>query len=253
MGGLDKETYSLLSVYVMMTDDNYNIIGDLYLYLKPDGGIYRLCAESMNVNKINIVEHDKRAISYKDGATLLYNWLKKHTDNGKIKATVVGHGVYGDVEWIIHHLISRGSWENFTSYRKLDTSAVCQFLKSCNMFPETVSGSLVSLAKHFNVKVDENLAHDAKYDTHLTYEVFLCLRKLLITDSINEILQSPSNDECNEKITVPLQSLEKIAKTIRGVSESADAVTALLYIDKIVSTTLGIASNADSITKYNWG
>lgn len=180
MGGLEKDKHSLLTVYLRMTDDNYNVIGDLYLYLKPDDGIYKVCAEAMAINKIDLVEHDKKAVFYKLGGSQLYNWLKTMTDNGKIKATVVGHGVYGDVEWILHHLISRGSWETFTSYRKLDTSAVCQFLKSVGMFPEDVSGSLVSLAKYFNVPVDENAAHDAKYDVELTFQVFMALRQILL-------------------------------------------------------------------------
>lgn len=181
MGGLEKEKYSLLTVYLMMTDDNFNVIGELYLYLKPDDGIYKVCGEAMNVNRIDLKVHDTKAITYKEGGTKLYNWLREMTNAGQVKSVVVGHGVYGDVEWIIHHLISRGSWETFTSYRKLDTSAVCQFLKSCDMFPESVSGSLVSLAKHFGVDVDENCAHDAKYDTHLTFSVFMALRRMLVS------------------------------------------------------------------------
>lgn len=180
MGGLEKEKYSLLTVYLMLTDDNFNVIGDLYLHLKPEDGIYKVCAEAMNVNKIDLIAHDAIAITYKEGATSLYNFLKKFTEDGKIKAIVVGHGVYGDVDWIIHHLMSRGSWEKFTSYRKLDTSAVCQFLRSCGLFPEDVSGSLMSLAKHFGVKVDESKAHDAKYDTEITFQVFQQMRKMFV-------------------------------------------------------------------------
>lgn len=177
MGGLEKEKYSLLTVYLLATDDNYNVIGDLYLYLKPDDGIYKVCAEAMGVNKIDLVKHDAMAITYKDGGTKLYQWLKTLTEDGKNKFTVVGHGVYGDVEWIIHYLMSRGSWEKFTSYRKLDTQAVCQFLKACGMFPDDVSGSLISIAQHFEIPVDVDAAHDAKYDAELTYKVFLALRK----------------------------------------------------------------------------
>lgn len=177
MGGLERDKYSLLTVYLLATDDKFNVIGDLYLYLKPDDGIYKVCAEAMNVNKIDLVLHDTKAITNKEGATKLYNWLKGLTDDGKTKLTPVGHGVYGDVEWIIWHLISRGSWEKFTSYRKLDTQAVCQFLKACGKFPESVSGSLTSIAKYFGIDVDENACHDAKYDTELTYKVFLKLRE----------------------------------------------------------------------------
>ncbi len=167
-----------------MTDDNFNVIGDLYLYLKPDDEIYKVCARAMEINKINLVLHDTKAISYKEGATTLYTWLSRMTNGGKVKATVVGHGIYGDVEWILHHLMSRNSFENFTSYRKLDTSSTCQFLKSVGMFPEDVSGSLVSLAKHFKVEVDESAAHDAKYDTELTFRVFLAMRRMFVGETL---------------------------------------------------------------------
>lgn len=177
MGGLERDKYSLLTVYLLMTDDKFNFVSDLYLYLKPDDGIYKVCGEAMNVNRIDLKVHDRLAIPYKEGSTKLYNWLKQLTNEGKNKATVVGHGVYGDVEWITWHLMSRGSWETFTSYRKLDTQAVCQFLKACGLFPETVSGSLVSIARYFGIPVDENEAHDAKYDTELTYKVFMALVK----------------------------------------------------------------------------
>ena len=182
MGGLERDKYSLLTVYLLATDDQFNEIGSLYLHLKPEDGIYRVCGDAMNVNRIDLKVHDRLAITYKEGGTKLYNWLKDLTDNGKNKFTVVGHGVYGDVEWIIYpgNLMSRGSWETFTSYRKLDTQAVCQFLKACRLFPETVSGSLISLAQHFGVQVDESACHDAKYDATLTYQVFLKLRELLV-------------------------------------------------------------------------
>lgn len=183
MGGLEKEKYSLLTVYLMATDDNFNVIGDLYLYLKPDDGIYRVCASAMNVNKIDLVQHETRAIPYKEGGSKLYKWLQGLTDDGKTKAIVVGHGVHGDIDWIVHHLLNIGSWEKFTSYRKLDTSVVCQFLKTCNLFPADVSGSLISLAKHFNIEIDENCAHDAKYDTEITYKVFLALRKMFFKET----------------------------------------------------------------------
>lgn len=177
MGGLERDKYSLLTVYLLATDANFNVIGDLYLRLKPDDLIYKVCGEAMNVNRIDLKVHDTQALTYKEGGTKLYKWLQGLTEDGKNKFTVVGHGVYGDVEWIIYHLMSRGSWEKFTSYRKLDTQAVCQFLKACGMFPDTVSGSLISIAQYFNIPVDENSAHDAKYDAELTFKVFMALRE----------------------------------------------------------------------------
>jgi oligoribonuclease (3'-5' exoribonuclease) len=179
MGGLDKDKHSLLQVYLMAVDANFKIVDDLNLLTKPDDGNYCVCAEAMNVNKIDLVKHDALAITYKEASTKLYKWLQLLTDDGKIKLVVVGHGVYGDVEWIIKYLLSRGSWEKFTSYRKLDTSAAVQFLKACDIFTDEVSGSLESLSKYFGIPFDENKAHNAKYDTEKTYEVFLALRKMM--------------------------------------------------------------------------
>ncbi len=177
MGGIGLE-YSLLTVYLAALDKDFKKISSLYLYLKPNDEIYRVCGRAMGINKINLVEHDKIAITYKEGGTKLYNWLKEMSNDGKNLLTPIGHGIYGDVELIIHNLISRGSWEKFTSYRKLDTQAVVQFLKAAGVFTEDISGSLDSLATHFKLHNDINKLHDAEYDTDLTIGVLKELIKL---------------------------------------------------------------------------
>ncbi len=179
MGSVDLE-YSLLSIYIMAFDDNFQKIDELSLDIMPDDGKFVVQGEAMGVNKIDLYAHSLKAKPYKEAGTILYKWLDKLTDGGKVKMTPIGHGIYGDIKFIQKYLISRGSWEKYVSYRNLDTGGVCQFLKSCGMFPEDVSGSLTSLAKYFNIPVNENDTHDAKYDTILTYEVFLKLRKLLV-------------------------------------------------------------------------
>lgn len=179
-GGLEKEKYSLLTVYFIATDNNFNIVDELSLSVKPNDGIYHVCASAMDVNKINLVEHDRIAIPYKEAGTILYKWLDKITGSGKEKLICVGHGVKIDIEFVIQYLINIGTWEKFNSYRVLDTSSTCQFLKSCNLFPDTVSGSLTSLAKYLSIEVNENETHTAKYDTLLTYKIFLALRKILL-------------------------------------------------------------------------
>src|SRR6266704_2609170 len=95
-GGVGPE-FSLLTTYLIALDDRLQKVSDLYLYLKPNDGIYQVGAQGMGVNKINLVEHDKRSITYKEGGTQLYNWLRALTLDGKIKLVVCGHGIYGDV------------------------------------------------------------------------------------------------------------------------------------------------------------
>ena len=176
MGSVDLE-YSLLSVYFLAINDNFEKVNELGLFVKPDDGRYIVRGEAMGVNKIDLYQHDLTARTYKDAGTILYKWLHEMSDGGVNKLVPVGHGVYGDIKFIQKYLISRGSWETFMSYRTLDTSGVCQFLKACGLFPESVSGSLVSLAKHFGVAVNEDETHSARYDTELTFKVFQSLVK----------------------------------------------------------------------------
>lgn len=177
-GGIGPD-YSLLTAYFLATDENFNKIDDLYLWLKPDDGIYRVCGEAMNVNRIDLKVHETKAITYKEGGTALYKWLDKLTGGGKIKSNVVGHNVAGDRNKICQCLINRGSWEKFTSYRLRDTQASAGFLIDCGILKD-ISGSLESLAKYFGIESNENDFHDAKYDTEKTMAVYQNLIKLML-------------------------------------------------------------------------
>jgi oligoribonuclease (3'-5' exoribonuclease) len=176
MGGRDLK-YSLLQIYFMVTDDKFNIEGELYLNVKPDDGDYIVSGQGMGVNKINLQNHDAGAISYKIAKPMVYEFLKTHANGGKL--IPVGHGVKGDVAHIQQSLISEGSWENFCSYHYIDTSVVLQFLRACGKMPSDCDGSVGALAKHF--KLDGTLYynddgeimqfHDAKYDTRITAKI----------------------------------------------------------------------------------
>jgi len=184
-GGIGNQ-YSLLSAYFLLTDDKFVKVDDLYLLLKPNDGIYHVCGEAMSINQINLIEHDKVAITYKEGGTALYKFLKSHYDYHKNHFISVGHGMSGDLTQIFDKLVARNTWETFVSYRRLDTSVALQFLKSCGLFPEEVSGSLESLIQYFGIKMEGNL-HDAKNDTLATVE---CLKRLI--EMVNS-LQTLSN------------------------------------------------------------
>lgn len=169
--GIDK---SLLTAYFMVCDDKFQKIDELYLRVKPDDGIYRVTGEAMGINKIDLSKHDLVAMPYKKAGTALYQFIEKNFGYRKERMVPVGHGMSGDLDHIFDKLISRPTWETFVSYRRLDTSVALQFLKSCDMFPETVSGSLESLVEHFDIKRSGEL-HDAKIDAQLTKEVLVKL------------------------------------------------------------------------------
>jgi oligoribonuclease (3'-5' exoribonuclease) len=164
MGGRDLK-YSLLTAYFLVTDDCFNPLGELSLLIKPDDDTYIVSGQGMTVNQINLQEHDKVALPYKQAKTLLFNFLKQHANGGKL--TPVGHGVKGDIEHLIDKLISEGSWEQFCTYHYIDTSVVLQFLRVCGKMPMDVDGSVGALAKHFNIDIKGDL-HDACVDVETT-------------------------------------------------------------------------------------
>lgn len=167
MGGRDIH-YSLLTAYFMVTNSEFNVLGDLYLPVKPDGD-YVVSGQGMEVNKINLQEHDKIAITYKQAKPELFNFLK-HMSNG-VRLIPVGHGIRGDISHFQKYLISEGSWEQFCTYHYIDTSVVLQYLRAIGKMPEDGDGSIIALANYFNVKI-EGKDHDCRVDVLKTMGVF---------------------------------------------------------------------------------
>ena len=172
MGGRELK-YSLLTAYFLVTDSDFRKQGDLYLYVKPDDGVYIVGGQGMSVNGINLQEHDAKALTYKQAKPLLYAFLKQHGEKNFL--TPVGHGVRGDIIHILDKLISEGSWEQFCTYHYMDTSVILQFLRAKGVMPEGEDGSVGALARYFDIPCEGKL-HDAKVDAELTAKV---LQKML--------------------------------------------------------------------------
>ena len=162
---------TLLTAYFMVADDTFKVLGELYLELKPEQNEhYIVDAQGLEVNGINLVEHNKVAITCKQAKTLLYDFLKKMSNGERL--VPVGHATKSDIHRICDKLISEGSWEQFCSYHFIDTSVVLQFLRACGRMPQDTDGSVSALASYFNIDVDKNSLHNAKVDAQLTADVY---------------------------------------------------------------------------------
>jgi oligoribonuclease (3'-5' exoribonuclease) len=168
---------SLLSVYFVVLDEDLKTIhGELDLKIKPNDGVYHITAEALEVNKINLVEHDKEAVTEGKASTLLYEFLEKHSPSGTIKLTPLGHNITFDVYFIKEHLLK--NINKYVSYRVLDTSNVCQFLKLTGKVSRDLEGSLEKIANYFEVPINLGDLHTAKGDTWLVIEVLKKMVKL---------------------------------------------------------------------------
>jgi DNA polymerase III alpha subunit (gram-positive type) len=168
-GGIDADKYSLLTAYFQVLDSKLNNLGLLDLVVKPNDDIYKINPNALEVNKIDLIKHHKIAISQSECGKRLRNFLIACSDNGKIKLIPIGHNVTFDLLWVHKHLINRNEFEKYTSYRKIDTSVIGQFLKLSGKLPNNVSGSLGSLLKHYGI--EEKGRHTANGDVESTIEV----------------------------------------------------------------------------------
>lgn len=183
--GLHEDS-DLLTVWFGIYNSNFKLLDELELYTKPDTGFYKVQAQALEVNKINLVEHDKLAIYYKEVKPLLYKFLVKNIiGENKLffsdevlenkRLIPIGQNVQYDINKICNTLISKGSWENFISRRALDTMYIAKYLQTIGKIPQDISISLGNLIEYFEINVDGN-QHESKYDAIATVEV---LRKML--------------------------------------------------------------------------
>jgi hypothetical protein len=183
-GGIGSDT-SLLTAYFGLYDKDLELVDDLYLFCKPDDGIYRVTGKAMEINGINLAEHDKVAENKSMTGSKLYNFLRKPFDdnlddsgNGQPLLKPLGHNVKFDILKVTDNILNEAAWDQFVSYRTLDTGTIGGFAIEVGLIPPTVSASLSSLAEYFGVGKQPETGHEANKDVWMTVAVYKCLKAL---------------------------------------------------------------------------
>ena len=161
-GGLGDDV-SLLTVWFGIYNDKFELLDELPLKIKPKDGIYHIQAQALEVNKIDLIEHDKVAITKSEAGKLLFNFLKKNKCDDML--IPVGHNIAGDVRWVNQHLLNADTFNQFCSYRKLDSSTIAMFLMMAGVLTGVERAGLGNLIERFELdKEIEGVAHEEKYD-----------------------------------------------------------------------------------------
>lgn len=172
-GGLNENKADLLTAYFAIMTDDYQILDELYLKLKPDDGRLPIAeAGALKVNGINIAEHlaDPATVTYSEGKAQLVALIKKHLKrNGRYSnITPMGYNCPFDIRWTQKHLLDQDTWESLLHYKVHDVMGAVDFLKKCGWFPKTL-GSLSTVVEY--LQVPTRGAHNAKEDTLMTIDV----------------------------------------------------------------------------------
>jgi|ERR1035437_215441 DNA polymerase III alpha subunit (gram-positive type) len=172
-GGLDPKTSDVLTIYIAVADENFKILDELDLKLKPDDRLPITEAGAMKVNGIDLQKHlaDPTTVTYSEAKTQISAMLKKHLKkNGRYSNLIpMGHNIPFDLGMIHHHIMDKKSWEEYCHYRNVDTNPIVWLMKDSGWWPFDL-GSLVSVVDFLGIP--KRNAHSAKDDTLMTIDVY---------------------------------------------------------------------------------
>lgn len=180
-GDLEPEQGDMLSAYFAMLDENFKIIEELDLKLKPEDRLPVANPKALEVNGIDLKEHvsNPNTVTYAEGKKKLVAMLKKYLKkNGRYSNLIgMGYNIRGfDNRWIQHHLLDKETFNSLIHYKYLDVADEVDVLKRHGWLPPTL-GTLQSAVEFFGVPKGE--AHVARDDVLMTVGVFFKLKELM--------------------------------------------------------------------------
>lgn len=180
-GGLDPETADMLTFYIAAMDEDFKIIEELDLKLKPDDGRIPIVeAQALKVNGINLQEHlaNPATITYSEAKAQIIAFLKRHLKKSGRWSNLfpLGQNVQFDLGFIWKYLIPKPEWDALVSHKTLDTMHYTEFLKRAGWFPKEL-GTLATVVDYLGLP--KRAAHNAKEDTLMCVDVFKALLDLM--------------------------------------------------------------------------
>jgi oligoribonuclease (3'-5' exoribonuclease) len=179
-GGLRAKQADILTLFMSITDEDFKVIEELDLKLKPEGRLPIVESGAMAVNKIDLQKHleDPNTVTYTEAKVKIIAFAKKYLKKrGRYSNLIVlGQNVMFDLKFIWEHIIPEEEWETIFSYNVEDTKTASLFLKRCGWLPKDI-GTLKSLVEYFNIPRQE--AHEARGDVHMTLGVYKAMVSLM--------------------------------------------------------------------------
>ena len=172
-GGLSEKEHSLLTIYFALLDPNtFELLDELDLKVKPDDGKYSVTPKAMEINGINLEEHDKVAITYTEANKVIKAWLTKNKIKGKRNHYMpIGQNIAFDERFLKQYLLSEEEYNSLgIYYGSFCTKNLVDFLKFIGVFPEHMKTNLGAIVDHLNLP--KRQAHEAKDDVLMTVDVF---------------------------------------------------------------------------------
>ena len=170
---------NVLTAYFIILNSEFNEIDTLDLKIKYP--YYVIYPKALEVNQINILEHDKDEQSvYKELAILKLNaFLEKNKTD--IKYKIMGHNVQFDLKMLINNNIFYDELINkyLDLSENVDTLTYAKKLKNKKLIPKNQSLSLSKICCYYDLNYNNIVNfHNAKYDIILTILLYKKLKQI---------------------------------------------------------------------------
>lgn len=179
-GGLRAKQADILTLYMAMVDEDFKVVDELDLKLKPNDRMPIANPEALAVNKIDIKKHleDPSTVTYAEGRLKILEFAKKYLKKSGRHSNlhVLGQNVSFDLKFIWEYVIDEDEWDSIFSYNVRDTKTAALFLKDAGWLPREI-GTLKSMVEFFDIPRRE--AHEAKGDVAMTIDVYVAMLKLM--------------------------------------------------------------------------
>lgn len=171
-GGTDEVKTDLLTLYICVMNEDYKIVEELDLKLKPDGGRFPIAEQgALDVNKIDLKAHmaDPATIPYSEASKLILTMVRKYLQKrGRFSNLIpFGFNVPFDKRYVQQYLIPKSDWESIFHYKDADVDQAVSFLRRVGWIPKDVA-RLQDVADYLGVP--KRLAHNAKEDVLRTID-----------------------------------------------------------------------------------
>ena len=172
-GGFDPNKADLLTFYAGFFDEEFRLLDEIDLKLKPDGRLPIAEAGALAVNKIDIQAHlaNPETITYSEAKIKVITLIKKHLKKKGRFSNIrpLGYNVPFDIKWSQQHLIPQAEWDSLFHYKHIDVMQNVDFLKEAEWFPSDL-GSLGTVVDY--LQIPKRNAHSAKDDTLMTIDCY---------------------------------------------------------------------------------
>lgn len=173
--GFDEKKHQILEIGMLIIRE-MEVVADIKVSVKHKE--YMITTSAMNANKINILEHEKNALTIEDAGVTVINFLKEHKKTEKA-FIVIGQNIDFDLKFLESMFLKLGKikeYREYISYRKLDIMQLA-LIKNLEGKISLEKQDLDYLLTTLNIEIPEG-RHEALSDCYSEYQVLKILLNL---------------------------------------------------------------------------